>query len=143
MTEAVQQYGRTDTLTLVPKNYVSREYSRKAYPVKEALSNFTYDGLIPPEGAVYPWKTIPELAEEEDEIPEMGLCNEEMLQFLSQSYEEECKKFIDLIPEKVSKGLMKAHQAKGCADRSSSHDRWQPFAALHLKVFPQFGECGL
>ena len=41
-------------------------------------------------------------------MPEMGLCNEEMLQFLSQSYEEECKKFIDLIPGKVSKGLMKA-----------------------------------
>ncbi len=31
-----------------------------------------------------------------------------MLQFLSQSYEEECQKFIHLIPEKVSKGLMKA-----------------------------------
>ena len=57
--------------------------------MKEALSNFTCDGLVPPEGAVYTWKTIPELAEEDDEIPEMGFCNDEMLQFLSQSYEGE------------------------------------------------------
>ena len=31
-----------------------------------------------------------------------------MLQFLSQSYEEECKKNLSLIPEKVSKGLLDA-----------------------------------
>ena len=84
-------------------NMVANHFVGQDKPVKEALSNFTYDGLIPPEGAVYPWKTIPELAEEEDEVPEMGLCNEEMLQFLSQSYEEECKKFIDLIEKERSR----------------------------------------
>ena len=31
-----------------------------------------------------------------------------MLHFLSQSYEDECKKFLDLIPGKVSESLMKA-----------------------------------
>ena len=52
MTTAVEAYGRTDTLTLRPDGYEEREYPARACPVSSVLSNFTYEGLVPPEGAV-------------------------------------------------------------------------------------------
>ena len=92
----------------------------------------------------------------------MGLCNEEMLQFFSKSYEEECQKFLSLIPEKVSKGLINARpdmftgfcrRCKGCtnmdiedhkraivcfeaqlADRGGTHSRHAKNIAAHKKA---------
>ena len=38
----------------------------------------------------------------------MNIFDEGLLNFLSSPYEEECRKFLDLIPERVSAELLKA-----------------------------------
>jgi len=66
------------------------------------LTYATYDNVEPPDGAIYPWmKHIDLEAPEDDLIPEASSFGPSVLNFLTQSVDEERKKYLAFIDSNV------------------------------------------